>query len=67
VARWPSCRRLARFEITEDEIADVVPFLESLTDERFLTDTTLSDPWRVDSVAAAALGMRPSAGAAGPR
>jgi len=32
------------FAITEHEKADVIAFLESLTDEDFLTDTRLSDP-----------------------
>ncbi len=33
------------FEITDDEIADVIAFLESLTDERFLHDPAHADPW----------------------
>lgn len=44
---------VAGFEITEDEIADVVAFLESLTDERFLSDPRFSDPWRSRPEAAA--------------
>lgn len=36
---------IAGFEITEAEIADVVAFLESLTDERFLRDPAHGDPW----------------------
>jgi cytochrome c peroxidase len=32
------------FEITEEERADLVAFLESLTDEDFLTDPALGDP-----------------------
>jgi cytochrome c peroxidase len=32
------------FEISEQERADLVAFLESLTDEVFLTDPTLGDP-----------------------
>lgn len=38
---------IAGFEITEAEIADVVAFLESLTDERFLRDPAHGDPWPV--------------------
>ena len=33
------------FVISEQEVDDLLAFLESLTDERFLTDPTLSDPW----------------------
>lgn len=33
------------FRISEAEIADVIAFLESLTDEAFLTDPGLADPW----------------------
>ncbi len=33
------------FEISEAEIADVVAFLESLTDERFLHEAAHGDPW----------------------
>lgn len=33
------------FELTAEEKADVIAFLESLTDEEFLTDPALSDPW----------------------
>jgi cytochrome c peroxidase len=36
---------VAGFEITDDEVADVVAFLESLTDQRFLNDPRFSDPW----------------------
>ena len=36
---------IAGFDITEAEIADVVAFLESLTDERFLHDPAHGDPW----------------------
>lgn len=36
---------IAGFEISEAEIADVVAFLESLTDERFLRNTAHGDPW----------------------
>lgn len=40
---------VAGFEITEEEIADVVAFLESLTDERFLNDPRFSDPWHAQT------------------
>lgn len=33
------------FELTDEERADLVTFLESLTDETFLTDPRFSDPW----------------------
>lgn len=33
------------FELTEQERADVLAFLESLTDERLLSDPDLADPW----------------------
>lgn len=33
------------FEASEAETADLIAFLESLTDEDFLTDPRLSDPW----------------------
>ncbi len=36
---------LQGFEITADEKADLVAFLLSLTDERFLRDPKLSNPW----------------------
>jgi cytochrome c peroxidase len=36
---------IAGFEITEAEIADVVAFLESLTDERFLRNPAHRSPW----------------------
>jgi len=34
------------FELSDQERRDVLAFLESLTDEDFLTDPKLSDPWR---------------------
>ncbi|MBL0939357.1 MAG: di-heme enzyme [Gemmatimonadaceae bacterium] len=34
------------FTLTAQQRRDVIAFLESLTDSTFLTDTTLSDPWR---------------------
>jgi cytochrome c peroxidase len=33
------------FEITEQEIDDMVAFLESLTDERFLRNPAHGNPW----------------------
>lgn len=38
---------IAGFQISESEIADVVAFLESLTDPGFLTDPRYGDPWPV--------------------
>jgi len=45
---------IAGFEITEAEIADVVAFLESLTDEAFLRDARHGNPWPADAPAACA-------------
>ena len=36
------------FTITAEERADLLAFLQSLTDERFLTDPKFSDPWKQD-------------------
>lgn len=36
---------IAGFEITDAEIADVVAFLHSLTDEAFLKNLAHADPW----------------------
>ena len=36
---------LIGFEATEQEINDLIAFLESLTDETFLTNPAYSDPW----------------------
>ncbi|MEM1316512.1 MAG: di-heme enzyme, partial [Pseudomonadota bacterium] len=33
------------FEISDAELADLVAFLESLTDQDFLTDPAFADPW----------------------
>ncbi|WP_129351204.1 methanobactin export MATE transporter MbnM [Sorangium cellulosum] len=33
------------FELTAEEKADMIAFLESLTDEEFLTDPRFADPW----------------------
>lgn len=39
---------LVSFEITDDEVNDVVEFLKSLTDESFVTNTRFSNPWLED-------------------
>ena len=36
---------LQPFEITEQEKADIIAFLESLTDQEFITNPKFSDPW----------------------
>lgn len=36
------------FKATEAEISDIIAFLESLTDERFLSNRAHSDPWPQD-------------------
>lgn len=41
---------IAGFEISEAEIADVVAFLESLSDKRFLRDARHADPWPTSPV-----------------
>jgi cytochrome c peroxidase len=38
---------IAGFSISDDEVRDVVAFLESLTDEQFLRDPRFGNPWRV--------------------
>ncbi|WP_179378186.1 methanobactin export MATE transporter MbnM [Jannaschia marina] len=42
---------LVGFEITEAETAELIAFLESLTDETFLTDPRHADPWPEDHAA----------------
>jgi len=37
------------FILTPEEKCDLVAFLESLTDEEFLKNPALSDPWRAES------------------
>jgi cytochrome c peroxidase len=37
---------VASIPITEQQRADLIAFLESLTDEEFLTDPNLADPWQ---------------------
>lgn len=44
---------IAGFESSEAEIADVVAFLESLTDERFLRNPAHADPWPAAAAARA--------------
>ena len=39
---------LVSFQITDAEVGDLVAFLESLTDDAFLTDPRFSNPWRAD-------------------
>ena len=46
---------IAGFEITPAEIADVVAFLESLTDQRFLRDSAYGNPWPVGGPPAAGI------------
>lgn len=41
------------FEASEDEINDIIAFLESLTDETFLTNPAHSDPWPMNHPASA--------------
>lgn len=45
---------IAGFTATSAEIDDLIAFLESLTDDAFLTDPRLSDPWPEDHPARAA-------------
>ena len=44
---------LIGFTATEEEIADLIAFLESLTDEGFLTDPAYADPWPLEHPARA--------------
>lgn len=41
------------FTITENEQADLIAFLNSLTDESFISNPTFSDPWPTDHPASA--------------
>jgi cytochrome c peroxidase len=34
------------FEVSDEEVRDLVAFLESLTDQHFFTHKSFSDPWR---------------------
>src|SRR5690606_30684466 len=40
---------IVSFSITEDEINDVIAFLESLTDEQLITDPRYANPWLDDA------------------
>ncbi|WP_189367949.1 methanobactin export MATE transporter MbnM [Tateyamaria omphalii] len=44
---------LIGFKATEQEVNDLIAFLESLTDERFLTNPAYADPWPEDHPARA--------------
>lgn len=50
---------IAGFSATEEEIGDLIAFLQSLTDDGFLTDPRLADPWPADHAARAARMMPP--------
>jgi len=39
---------IVSFEITDDEVSDVVEFLKSLTDTTFINNPRFSDPWTED-------------------
>lgn len=39
-------RKIAGFELSQTEKADLIAFLESLTDQTFLNDPRHSDPWK---------------------
>ena len=45
---------IAGFEVSDAEVADVVAFLESLTDARFLNNPAHADPWPPESAARSA-------------
>lgn len=45
VAGHARSRRLRRFTLTAEERADLIAFLESLTDTQFVNDPALSNPW----------------------
>jgi cytochrome c peroxidase len=49
---------VAGFEVSEDEVADLVAFLHSLTDQTLLTDRRWSDPWSGQSPGAQANSIR---------
>ena len=40
---------ITSFEISDEEIQDVIAFLESLTDRNFITNPRFSNPWTQDS------------------
>jgi cytochrome c peroxidase len=37
---------LVGFQVSEQEVQDLIAFLHALTDEGFLKDERLSDPWK---------------------
>jgi cytochrome c peroxidase len=39
-------RFVRHFDMTEDDRKDMIAFLESLTDDEFLTNPAFSDPWQ---------------------
>jgi cytochrome c peroxidase len=41
--------RLQPFSISDDEKADILAFLQSLTDDEFVSDPRFSDPWRAEA------------------
>jgi len=47
------------FSASDEEIADIIAFLESLTDEGFLTNPALADPWPTDHPARRRRAMPP--------
>lgn len=53
---------IAGFEISEAEIADVLAFLESLTDERFLNDPRHGNPWRSEPTPVPPTTSKPTTG-----
>ncbi len=46
VADHPRSALLKTFALTPDERADLIAFLDSLTDRQFVTDPALANPWR---------------------
>ncbi len=50
------------FSATDAEVTDLIAFLESLTDEAFLTDPRLADPWPPSHPASADRMMPPPDG-----
>lgn len=57
---------VAGFTLSAEEKADVIAFLESLTDEAFLTDPAFADPWPDGHPATAARAMPCGGGCAAP-
>jgi len=55
-------RRLTRFPTTDDERRDLVAFLNSLTDHRFVTDRRLADPDTIDTAPERVAGSHPDTG-----